>query len=129
MRWQRRLKSYFSEDQALFLETRTRHGSRFSASPPRFGVSRSRRDRRDDVVVSCRSKIGPDGHLAVLHGRLHLYRVCSLGVLAVFRQAEYFARGYENRVVASSLGDREVLVEGSRFHNLNREGSDIRRFA
>ncbi len=32
MRWQRRLKSYFSEDQARFLETRTRHGSRFSAS-------------------------------------------------------------------------------------------------
>jgi hypothetical protein len=30
MRWQRRLKSCFSEDQALFLETRTRHGSRFS---------------------------------------------------------------------------------------------------
>jgi hypothetical protein len=32
MRWQRRLKSYFSEDQALFLEIGTRHGSRFSAS-------------------------------------------------------------------------------------------------
>ena len=29
MRWQRRLKRYFSEDQTLFLETRTRHGSRF----------------------------------------------------------------------------------------------------
>jgi len=32
MRWQRRLESYFSEDQALFLETRTRDGSHFSAS-------------------------------------------------------------------------------------------------